>query len=99
VKIEIGKRATRQVERASNWWQENRPAAPLLFEQELEDALNRLLTMPNLGMRYPTARHPGLRRLLLPRTEYHLYFAVERDGMVLAIHSLWGARRGRGPRL
>lgn len=40
-----------------------------------------------------------LRRLLLPKTEYHVYFALERDEMVLVIHSVWGARRGRGPKL
>jgi hypothetical protein len=35
-----------------------------------------------------------LRRLLLPKTEYHLYFALERDETVLVIHSRWGRAAG-----
>jgi plasmid stabilization system protein ParE len=99
VKIEIGKRARRQVERASSWWEENRPSAPFLFEQELEAALRHLLSSPRMGVRYPTTKRLNLRRVLLPKTEYHVYFALERNDTVLVIHSVWGARRGRGPKL
>jgi plasmid stabilization system protein ParE len=99
VKIEIGKRARRQVERASSWWQENRPSAPSLFEDELGRALRQILSMPRSGTPYPTAARPELRRILLPKTEYHVYFAVEREETVLVIHSVWGARRGRGPKV
>lgn len=73
--------------------------APSLFEEEFEDALERLLAKPNSGLPHPTPQRPTLRRLLLPKTEYHLYFALERGETVLVIHSLWGARRGGGPRL
>ncbi len=99
MKIEIGKHARRQAERASSWWRENRPHASGLFDAEFERALHLLLVMPSAGVPYGTRRRPGLRRLLLPKTEYHVYFAVEHDGTVVLIHSLWGARRGRGPRL
>ncbi len=99
MKIEIAKRASHQVERASSWWQENRPHAPLLFEHEFEEALRRLESMPRSGLLYPTARRPTLRRLLLPKTEYHVYFALERDETVLVVYSVWGARRERGPKL
>jgi plasmid stabilization system protein ParE len=71
----------------------------LLFERELEDALQLLLVMPGAGTKYPTSKRPNLRRLLLPKTEYHIYFALERNDTTLVIHSVWGARRGRGPRL
>jgi hypothetical protein len=99
VKIEVGKRARRQVERASSWWEESRPLAPSLFEEEFEEALVRLLAKPDSGLVHPTTKRPTLRRLLLPKTEYHLYFALERGESVLVIHSVWGARRGRGPKL
>jgi plasmid stabilization system protein ParE len=99
VKIEIGKRARRQVERASSWWEENRPLAPFLFEEELAAALRQLLSTPHAGVLYPTSKRPMLRRILLPKTEYHVYFALERNETVLVIHSVWGARRGRGPKL
>lgn len=99
MKIEIGKRARRQVERASSWWEEHRPLAPDLFVDELDAALRQLLSMPSSGVLYPTTKRPRLRRILLPKTEYHVYFALERDDSVIVIHSVWGARRGRGPRL
>jgi plasmid stabilization system protein ParE len=101
MKIKIGKRASRQAERASNWWHENRSAAPQLFERELEEALGVLVTRPTAGVSFPTEKRPELRRLLLPKTEYHLYFALEceHNEAVVVIHSVWGARRERGPRL
>ena len=85
MKIQIGKRAGRQAEQASSWWEQNRPAAPALFEQELEEALQLLLISPRAGVPYPTEKRPGLRRLLLPKTEYHVYFAIERNETVIAI--------------
>jgi plasmid stabilization system protein ParE len=99
VKIEIGKRASRQVERASSRWQQYRPNAPFLFEQELEEGLRVLLAMPKVGVPYALARRPGLRRLLLPKTEYHVYYSLERGETVIVIHSVWGARRGHAPKL
>ncbi len=99
MKIEIGKRARRQVERISRWWEANRPAAHDLFEREFEEALNLLLAAPRAGVAYPTARRPGLRRLILPKTQYHLYFSLEHDEAVVVIHSVWGARRGSTPKL
>jgi plasmid stabilization system protein ParE len=99
MKIEIARRASRQIERANNWWHENRPYAPSLFEEEFEWALHQLSVMPTAGVAYPTARRPLLRRLLLKKTGYHVYFALERGETVVVIHSAWGARRGRGPRL
>ena len=99
MKVEIGKRARRQAERASSWWEENRPQAPLLFEDELGRALQQLLSVPRSGVLYPTKKRPELRRILLPKTEYHVYFALERGGTVIVIHALWGALRGREPKL
>ncbi len=51
MKIEIGKRARREAERASSFWHENRPYAPGLFERELEEALRLLVMMPEAGTR------------------------------------------------
>jgi plasmid stabilization system protein ParE len=49
----------------------------------------------SLGLRHePRA---GVRRLLLRRTRYHIYF-VEEPHRVLVV-AVWGANRGRGPDL
>jgi hypothetical protein len=58
-----------------------------------------LAERPTAGVPYPTAKRPGLRRLLMPKTEYHLYFALEGEETLIVIHSVWGARRERGPKL
>lgn len=38
-------------------------------------------------------------RLLLPRTQNHLYYTYEPEQQLLRIWCLWGARRGREPKL
>jgi plasmid stabilization system protein ParE len=98
VKIEIGTRAQRQVERINSRWQ-GHADYPLLFEEELEEAFRDLLAMPHLGTRYPMAKRPHVKRLLLKKSKYHLYYSLERDEAVLIIHSVWSARRKRGPKL
>jgi len=40
-----------------------------------------------------------MRRWLLEGTEYHVYFSVNQKAQVIMVHSVWGARRGRGPKL
>jgi plasmid stabilization system protein ParE len=98
VKIEIGRRARIQVQRASDWWHENADY-PLYFDQEFEAALLRLLRTPRAGSPYPTSKRPHLMRLLLLKTEYHIYYSLEQDETRVVIHSVWGARRARTPKL
>lgn len=72
---------------------------PLLFEREFEDALLRLQRIPGAGSPYPTERWPHLMRILMPKTEHHVYYCLERNKTLVVIHSVWGARRGRTPKL
>jgi plasmid stabilization system protein ParE len=95
VKVELSGEAKAQVDRADAWWRENRPAAPDLFANELDQALIGLEGAPGLGLRYEPK--PGIRRLLLQRTSYHLYFLVQADRVHVV--AVWSAYRGRGPAL
>jgi plasmid stabilization system protein ParE len=95
VKVELSGEARAEVERADAWWRENRPAAPDLFANELDQALVALEGAPGLGLRYELK--PGIRRLLLQRTSYHLYFLVQADRVYVV--AVWSAYRGRGPAL
>ena len=95
MKVELSGEARAQVERADAWWRENRPAAPDLFANELDQALIALEGAPGVGLRY--APMPGIRRLLLQRTSYHLYFLVQADRVYVV--AVWSAYRGRGPAL
>lgn len=96
MKVELSDEADAQVGEIDAWWREHRRAAPDLFTNELEHALLALGEMPTLGVSYQAGAQP-VRRLLLRRTHYHLYFVQETERVyVLAV---WSAFRGRGPRL
>ncbi|MCZ6794349.1 MAG: type II toxin-antitoxin system RelE/ParE family toxin [Planctomycetota bacterium] len=83
----------------SAWWHENRTASLDLFRRELEGAIDLLEQSPDVGRRYPDAGIPGLRRLLLPRTRYHVYYVHQEAAQKVVILAAWSAVRGRGPDL
>ena len=35
----------------------------------------------------------------MPKTEHHVYFRVNETGATVHVLAVWGAPRGRGPRL
>lgn len=84
---------------AAEWWRANRPKAPGLFEREFSDGLTLLATAPDIGRRYRRRGIPSLRRLLLPRTRYHVYCVHDRARAEVLVLAVWSALRGRGPRL
>lgn len=79
------------------WWEGNRPLAPELFARELERAVERLAVAPTLGTANIDPRLRNVRRLLLPRARYHLYYRVE--GGTLVVLAIWHAKRGTEPAL
>jgi plasmid stabilization system protein ParE len=91
------RRAVRETEAIDEWWRTNRPAAPDLFARELEAMLAVVALMPSLGARIRGKRAPGLRRVLLRRTKYHVYYRIA-DGR-LEVLAVWHAARGTSPRL
>jgi plasmid stabilization system protein ParE len=93
--VVLRRRATREVERIHAWWQRNRPAAQSLFIDELEQTLAAVSLSPSLGAPARSDRVRGVRRVLLRRTSYYLYYRVR--GETLEVLALWHAARGRGP--
>jgi plasmid stabilization system protein ParE len=83
----------------TKWWRKNRPAAPFVFEDELEEAVEKLRIEPHLGTEYGVLSGETIRFMLLPKSAQHVYYAVDDDNGVVVIYTVWGARRGRGPRL
>ena len=63
--------------------------------KDLEDALNMLVEQPGVGTKVETGRSPQVRRFLLNRISYHLYYRVRRSE--LEVLSVWHTSRGRGP--
>jgi plasmid stabilization system protein ParE len=96
VKVLFSARARREAQRISEWWANNRLYAPNLFTDELGLALELIKATPGLGTMYESA-HGAVRRVLLPRTRYHVYYA--REQKVIVVVSIWGAQRKRGPKL
>lgn len=84
---------------AAEWWRANRPKAPGPFEREFHEGVTLLASVPDVGRRYPRRGIPGLRRLLLPRTRYHVYYVHGRSRSEVLVLAVWSAVRGRGPRL
>ena len=87
-----------QIRAIDQWWRTNRPAAPELFAEELANCLVLLEQAPAIGKpyrRHPSA--PGLRRLLLRATRYHVYYLPRAE--VVTVLAVWHSCRGQLPPL
>jgi hypothetical protein len=84
--------------RGGEWWREHRDAKRL-FAQEFLAAIRHLRTSPETGALYGRRRGRIIRRWLMPKTEYQVYYRFDREQNLLVIYSVWSARRGRGPTL
>ena len=76
-----------------------RPSAEDLFDRELSDTLSLIGEVPDIGHRYRRARIPGLRRMLLKRSRYHVYYVHDEKQQAVVVLAVWSAVRGRGPSL
>ena len=90
-------RATRDIEEINAWWRANREAAADLFLFELRATLSIAALSPTLGAPARDVRLLDIRRLILQRTRYHVYYRVA--GQVLEVLAVWHAVRGSGPGL
>jgi plasmid stabilization system protein ParE len=86
-------RATNQTRRALAWWRENRPAAPDLLEQELRSVLALVAAAPSLGAVARDPRIEDVRRVLLRRTRYHVYYRVDAAAERLDVLAVWHSNR------
>jgi plasmid stabilization system protein ParE len=90
-------RASAQAKAIDSWWPENRPAAPELFVDELAGAVGLLATAPEAGVPYRPRGAAGVRRLLLPKTRYHIYYRYDRENQVVGILAIRSCVGGRPP--
>ncbi len=98
VTFQFSPRAKRDIGRCARWWRQNRELAPELFDKELADALKLIRTAPALSTRYLAMNGLEHRRVLMPKTEYHVYFRVLAEDTIRIV-TVWSARRKRGPKL
>lgn len=97
LRVRFTKRAAKEVERADAWWRENRPAVPQAIRDDLASALGLLAAQPGIGRPVENTKLAGTRRIQLDRVQYHVYFRV--TGEELVVLAFWHAQRGDGPRV
>lgn len=97
--IRFAPRAAAQIREASDWWLENRPAAPEALVEELEGAIELIRSMPHAGQPYSDPEALGVRRVPLRRVGYHLYYASLEDEWLVVVLALWHSARGERPPL
>ena len=84
--------AQREIERAAEWWANNRPAALGAIRNDIEAAFALLVEEPGIGTKIQTARADVVRRLYLTRVRYFLYYRVRGKFIeVVAFRLLEGA--------
>ena len=94
--VELSSRAQAELDEATLWWRANR-SAPELLDREMAAAFDLLARHPESGAPTPRPRRPDARRLLLRKTQYHIYYYIEGD--VVRVLSIWHTARVRPPRL
>lgn len=98
-RVDFTREARAQADAVEAWWVENRPSAPTMFRDELVAAVRLLSVSPFLGAQYAAAPMPGVRRILIGRSRYHVYWEVNRAAQAVTIAAVWYAERGTGPPL
>jgi hypothetical protein len=99
MKIFFTPEADEQAEFCDTWWREHRPATADLFARELAEAKALVMRVPNVGSRYTVLNEKPVRRVLLKKTDNHVYYVFDRERDRITVHSVWGARKERGPKL
>ena len=96
--VSFTRRASLQVAEAGRWWSVNRAKAPDALREELERALQLIASQPEVGAKARNAKLAGVRRILLGRVGYHLYYRLRNTpSPSIEILALWHASRGQGP--
>jgi plasmid stabilization system protein ParE len=92
-------RAARQVESAGQWWRENRQDSPEALSDELVRTLDLIARQPGVGLPATNVRLSGVRRILLPRVGYFLFYRVAPRRHLVEVLAFWHTKRGSSPKL
>jgi hypothetical protein len=79
-------------------WRRHRDAKDL-FVIEFEETLRQIASVPSVGQRYRRLRGKLIQRVLMRKTRCHVYYCQDMERDQIEIHSIWGARKRRGPSL
>jgi hypothetical protein len=98
VKIVLLDEAQERFEAEDRWWREHRDAKELLLT-EFEETLGQICAAPGIGQLYRRSRGRVIQRVLMKKTRCHVYYLHDAERDIIEVHTIWGARRGRGPAL
>jgi len=98
-RVQLSPEARAQIATINLWWARNRPAAPTLVAAEFESAVQQLSVHPDSGRPHEEGSRADVRKLLLPRTRYHLYYETDHGHGLVTILAVWQVSRGQGPNL
>jgi plasmid stabilization system protein ParE len=90
LRVRFQARAAEEVAEIDTWWRSHRDAADL-FAVELSGMIGVLVDAPGLGASAVDPRLGQVRRVLLRKTRYHVYFRVMADS--LEVLAVWHANR------
>jgi plasmid stabilization system protein ParE len=91
--LQVTRRAAREIRVASAWWDENRPAARDAFREAIDNAFDLICTQPNLGAVATNVKLPGVRRILLSKVRYYLYYRVKSKPLAVEVVAIWHTSR------
>jgi plasmid stabilization system protein ParE len=97
LRIEITDNARAQISTAADWWAKNRPSAQDAVRDDIDRLLQLLRVQPAIGTIARTATLSGVRRVMLARVRYYLYYRVADDA--LQVLAFWHTSRGNEPPL
>jgi len=97
LRLVVTKKAESQIRSAADWWVENRGSATKVLTDELEGAFNLITLHPFSGAAATNVRLAGVRRVLLRRTRFHVYYKVNESQQIVQILAFWHTSRGSGP--
>ena len=96
MKVGLSRRAQREMHRIAVWWRDHASTAAV-FLDELEETIEHIETTSVLGAVYDANAHRTVHRRLMKKSGSHVYLVRHSDELIVIV-SIWGARRGRGPK-
>jgi toxin ParE1/3/4 len=80
---------------AASWWAINRPEARNALPIAIRRTLAQIGQSPGIGRPAPDIRQPDVRRYLVRRVHYYVYYRVKSD--LVEILAVWHTSRGSPP--
>jgi plasmid stabilization system protein ParE len=98
MKLVFTPEAEQQADECDRWWREHRDEHDL-FARELAATTTLLREVPSIGSTHTVLDGLPVRRVLLRKTNTHVYYSVDREAELVKVLAVWGAPKGREPKL